>query len=1176
MNSFIETLNLWGGKFSGFAWPMLWQSSLLMAALLAFDLLSRRRIRASIRYALWLVVLVKLCLPPTLALPTGAAWWLFPCKAAGYTSPVTKFVVTYDTTTPTDSIQPSVPVPALPPPKLKAAGWALPGSGFVSLALLLWLAVRWRQISQKVGRATASVNLARILDETRDQAGLRSSLRLKLVDGRMSPAVCGLFRPTILLPRVLVEQLSASQLRAVLLHEAFHLRRKDVWVNCAQALLQIAYWWHPLFWLANARIRRVREEAVDDAVMLTLSGDAESYAPTLLAVAKIAFSRPLMSLGLVGIMESRSALRKRIERLVNFTAPRKAGLTILSLGGILLFSAVALPMGQAPASAPDSLSTADASEETTMTVKVDPGTFIRNVEARTDWTIQTDTNVYAETLLDILQGEGVDCHPPHHIAFNTKAGEVTMHNTPEQLEVFRRVIEQLNRADGKPELPLRDSPFHRQNILIEARFFQMPSADFENLVSDLHAYNGYRGGAPWWSVAPDKFDEFNGRITSLNLKPFMRPRIQTGHGMAAQMYIGTPPNGTELDCRPMVIPGSIDLAFRTKITGDPTGKDQTLVGMDRYQIHGTASAENYGGIVLRAENPDDSPTNLVLVLSLHIVTNVSTAHFQERLQAIIGPQNGAVTTSSSGQAQSGAGEAATAGTPPGFVERSQVTVPDDATSAGDLVRDGKLLYEMGKLDEAETKLVAALALDPGNAAARYYMNLVQAAKSGQRTGIIQTQAGRKEIVDKLNRIRFDQVIYDELPLSEVIRQLSEQTRLRDPEKKGINFLINPNPDNPANINPATGLPEAVTPPAATATPLDQLVITLNLTNVNMVDLLDKIVTVADHPIKYSIADSGVVFSRKGQLSTALLTRTFRIDPETFFAGVRWQTHFTGTNSQGGMDAFKRLISDAGVDLQQPNKSVFYNDRLHLIFVRATEKDLDAIESVIARLNTTPAQIHIKARFMEVPREFWMGLEKYFVLTNTADGKTVSVLTDPNARVAMRSLEASRGFETLAEPEVVTTSGRQTRIQAVMTKQDVVYEVVVDKPIGPITVLDTVATVLPDGYTIDLKTTATVTNVMGLAEPTNSAGQTTNRVPVQPRVRVYQASTNVRMWDGQTILLGILPAKPTLNGRGGTNPTEQDKSLVVFITVTLVDPAGNRVHSDDEMPFAQSGPPPQPH
>jgi hypothetical protein len=140
----------------------------------------------------------------------------------------------------------------------------------------------------------------------------------------------------ILLPRSLADHLPPAQLRAVLLHELVHLRRGDVWVNCLQALVQILYWWHPLLWLANARIRRVRE-------------DAETYAPTLLEVAKLSLRRPLASLGLVGILESRSSLRQRIERLLDFHPPRRAGLTLGSALAVLGFAALAVPMGEAPA-----------------------------------------------------------------------------------------------------------------------------------------------------------------------------------------------------------------------------------------------------------------------------------------------------------------------------------------------------------------------------------------------------------------------------------------------------------------------------------------------------------------------------------------------------------------------------------------------------------------------------------------------------------------------------------------------------------------------------------------------------------------------------------------------------------------------------------------------------------
>jgi beta-lactamase regulating signal transducer with metallopeptidase domain len=347
----IETLNCLGEHFLAFAWPMLWQSSLLIALILAVDISLARKLRASIRHALWLVVLVKLLLPPTLALPTGAAWWLFPAKPAVKAPTAKNYVVTFEDAGVMPPTVEMARTPSLspPPPRLDQAGWMLLAASAVSTGLLLWLLFRWAQVVRMVCHAKPCEEFCGTLLEVRRLAGLRRPIRVKMVDERLSPAVCGLFRPAILLPRTLAENLSGAQLCAVLLHEAMHLRRMDIWVNCAQALLQVAYWWHPLVWLANARIRRVREEAVDDAVMLALDADAEIYAPTLLAVARLAFQRPRMSLGLVGILESRSALRQRIERLLMFRAPRKAGLTLASLCGILAFSAVALPMGEGPA-----------------------------------------------------------------------------------------------------------------------------------------------------------------------------------------------------------------------------------------------------------------------------------------------------------------------------------------------------------------------------------------------------------------------------------------------------------------------------------------------------------------------------------------------------------------------------------------------------------------------------------------------------------------------------------------------------------------------------------------------------------------------------------------------------------------------------------------------------------
>jgi len=44
-------------------------------------------------------------------------------------------------------------------------------------------------------------------------------------------------------------------------------------------------------------------------------------------------------------------------------------------------------------------------------------------------------------------------------------------------------------------------------------------------------------------------------------------------------------------------------------------------------------------------------------------------------------------------------------------------------------------------------------------------------------------------------------------------------------------------------------------------------------------------------------------------------------------------------------------------------------------------------------------------------------------------------------------------------------------------------------------------------------------------------------------------------------------------RSESNQT-QKKNLVIFVTPTIIDPAGNRVHTDEDLPFAQNSFPSQ--
>ena len=147
------------------------------------------------------------------------------------------------------------------------------------------------------------------------------------------------------------------------------------------------------------------------------------------------------------------------------------------------------------------------------------------------------------------------------------------------------------------------------------------------------------------------------------------------------------------------------------------------------------------------------------------------------------------------------------------------------------------------------------------------------------------------------------------------------------------------------------------------------------------------------------------------------------------------------------------------------------------------------------------------------------------------------------------------------------------------------------------VLDSTATVLDDGYTIDLKLKASYTEFLGYFKPTNTtvahnkAGVKIDLPVSLPKIITRQVSTHLNVWDGQTVVLGGLIASSIVNTKetvpflgnlpavGGLfqseRKTEVKKNLMIFVTSTIVDPAGNRVHSDDELPFAKTRVPVQP-
>jgi C-terminal processing protease CtpA/Prc/beta-lactamase regulating signal transducer with metallopeptidase domain len=128
-------------------------------------------------------------------------------------------------------------------------------------------------------------------------------VQLAMCDQFDTPVVIGWRRPTILVPTAMVSTLTTEQRDAILVHELAHIQRVDYPWQLLLAVLQTAYWFHPLAWLAGRSIRSVRERACDDYCIHWL-GDGGKYGTALLDLAARMVRSRGLALGLAAVRPS--------------------------------------------------------------------------------------------------------------------------------------------------------------------------------------------------------------------------------------------------------------------------------------------------------------------------------------------------------------------------------------------------------------------------------------------------------------------------------------------------------------------------------------------------------------------------------------------------------------------------------------------------------------------------------------------------------------------------------------------------------------------------------------------------------------------------------------------------------------------------------------------------------
>jgi hypothetical protein len=190
-------------------------------------------------------------------------------------------------------------------------------------------------------------------------AGSRRVPRVLRSPAVSSAAVCGFWRPVLLLNERFEADLSEDEMDMILRHELAHIRRGDLQINALQCLLLVVHWFNPILWLAFFRARADREAACDEAVVRGESATRRAaYGHALLKMAT-AFAPSGLCLGFVGILQGRWALRSRIESIIarrrlnaisaTAVAIGIAGIALLGISGVGAEPKTDKPANQPPA-----------------------------------------------------------------------------------------------------------------------------------------------------------------------------------------------------------------------------------------------------------------------------------------------------------------------------------------------------------------------------------------------------------------------------------------------------------------------------------------------------------------------------------------------------------------------------------------------------------------------------------------------------------------------------------------------------------------------------------------------------------------------------------------------------------------------------------------------------------
>ena len=285
------------------------------------------------------------------------------------------------------------------------------------------------------------------------QMGIRKAVFVKETYRIHSPMVIGFFKPIILFPIGILNQLSVEQVESIIAHELAHVRRNDYLINLFMTFAEVLLFFNPFVWWINRRIRIEREFSCDD-LAINYTGDTLSFIKSLAQLEEWRMSGNSLAMAFGG---SKKGVLARVQRIAQpsnrQSAPARAFLSVL-----LLFICLAAVAFQ-PATERDSIpSVVEVPEMPTPLITEHAEEFSSDLE---EVNVDSDPQINALTIV----------HSSPNVAPEPELLPISIQldSVPDEMEALYQAYDKLDKQRNQLEAQLnqKERAFEKQVLQLE-------------------------------------------------------------------------------------------------------------------------------------------------------------------------------------------------------------------------------------------------------------------------------------------------------------------------------------------------------------------------------------------------------------------------------------------------------------------------------------------------------------------------------------------------------------------------------------------------------------------------------------------------------------------------------------------------------------------------------------